>query len=149
MNKIKIKFAKKSDSEELAKLSQLFFEEGSCNGIVADNKEHFENKNIIIALLNNKIIGYCYGEINIETKKRAFSNKDDKFYSLEEIFVIPEYRNLNIGQKLFEFAENYAKEKGCKTIQLNAVSKDYQKLLSFYIEKLNMNFWSAYLFKKI
>jgi len=149
MENIFIRFSKKCEAENIAKLSGQFALENSCNGIVADTPEYFKNKNVIVAVLNNKIIGYCYGEIEIEEKNRSFAVKGDKYFDLEEVYVLPEYRKLGIGQKLFNYAENYATENNCKTVQLNAVSKDYKKLLSFYIDKLNMQFWSAYLIKKI
>ena len=149
MDKIEIRFSFKKEAGYIAKLSQLFALENSCNGIVADNKEFFENKNIVVAVSNNKIIGYCYGEIEVEEKTRSYAEKNDKYFDLEEIYILPQYRKLGVGQKLFNFIENFAKENNCKTLRLNAVSKDYNKLLSFYIDKLKMVFWSAYLIKKI
>ena len=87
--------------------------------------------------------------IELEEKNRSYSSKGDKVFYLDEIYVLMEYRNYGVGQKLYEFMESFAKHNECQTITVNAVSKDYKKLLSFYIDRLNMNFHSAFLVKKI
>ena len=84
-----------------------------------------------------------------EEKKKPYAEIGEKYFYLEEIFVLKDFRNMKIGENLFKFAEDYAKREGCKTMRLSAVSKNYNKLLKFYIEHLNMEFLSAYLIKKI
>ena len=75
--------------------------------------------------------------------------KGQKSFYIEEIYIDKKYRNSGVGLKLFEFIENYAKQNNCDLLETTAVSKDYEKLLNFYIKKLNMNFWSANLIKKL
>jgi len=149
MVNIEIRFALEQESMDISKLSQKFALENSCNGIIADNSDYFKNKNVAVAIANNEIVGYCYGNVCIEDKNRSFAKKEDKYFDLAEIYILPKFRNFGIGEKLYNFIETYAKENLCKTIRLNAVSKDYKKLLSFYIDKLNMAFWSAFLIKYI
>lgn len=149
MENVEVRFNKEFEVENIAKLSEQFSKENSCNGIIADSAQYFKNKKVVVAIKENQIIGYCHGEIEIEEKNRSFAAKGDKYFDLEEVYVLPEYRKLGIGQELFNFIENFAKENNCKTIRLNAVSKDYKKLLSLYIDKLNMTFWSAFLIKEI
>lgn len=149
MESINIRFNRSEDAEELARLSKEFADENSCNGITADDADFFDKHKVAIAVDKNKIVGYCFGEIEKENKTRAYAKENDLYYYLEEIYIIPEYRSKGVGQVLFQFIEQYAKEEGCKTIRLSAVSKDYKKLLSFYIDKLNMTFWSAFLIKEI
>jgi len=149
MQEIKIRFNYKEEAMIIADLSKRFAEENSCNGVVAENQDFFENLKVVVAVAEGEIIGYCYGNIEKEERNRSFAKRNDLFFYLEEIYVIPEYRKDGVGQKLFNFIENYAKKEGCKTLRLSAVSKDYKRLLSFYIDKLNMTFWSAYLIKNI
>ncbi len=65
------------------------------------------------------------------------------------MYVLPKFRNLGVGQKLFKQIEKYAQLNGAKTLRLNAVSKNYKSLLNFYIDILGMEFISAYLIKKL
>lgn len=149
MKKYVIEWAKPTDANCIAKLSKQFEIENCCNGIVADNENYFSEKKIAVAKNKNDIIGYCY--CNFETKEKNCSmyKSGTKSFYIEEIFVEKNYRNNNLGQMLYNFIENYAKENNCEIIEVTAVSKDYKKLLSFYIEKLNMNFWSASLIKNL
>ena len=116
---------------------------------MADDEEYYFNKKIFVAVENNMIVGYVYGDFYQETKARSYAKINDKYFELEELYVLPEYRNLGVGQKLFKKIEKYAKQNGAKTLRLNAVSKNYKSLLNFYIDILGMEYISAYLIKKI
>ena len=49
---------------------------------------------------------------------------------------------------LFEYTENYHKQ-NVDYITLSTATKNNKSILYFYIEKMDMSFWSAKLFKKI
>ena len=146
---IDIKFAQKKDINDIVKLSKKFEDEHCCNGIKADNEMFFATKKVVIAKIESEIVGYCYGEVEMKTKATSFFEKGIKFFYLEEIYVSPKFRKKGIGKLLFEFIENYAKSLKCEILETTAVSKDYKKLLKFYIESNNMQFWSANLIKKL
>ena len=149
MSDIIICFADKKDSQDIAKLSFMFQEENCCNGIIADTKEYFETKKVAIAKVDEKIVAYCYGNIEITKRDCSMYKQNRKIFYVDEIYVQKEYRNRKIGQMLYDFIENFAKENDCEVIEVTAVSKNYKELLKFYIEKLNMEFWSASLVKKL
>lgn len=102
-----------------------------------------------IALDKDIVIGYAYGEIEAAKKNKSYVKKGDKVFYLEEMYVVLSKRNKNVGEKLFKFLEKEARQKGAQVLELNAVSKDYKKLLKFYIEQMNMKFFSAYLYKEL
>ena len=144
---MEIRFAKSNELIEIEKLSKCFEKENCCNGIVSDTKDYYLDKTV--AVVNNEIVGYAYGKFETSKKNKSYVLKGEKIFYLEEMYILPEKRNLHIGEQLFNFLENYAKNQGASVIELNAVSKSYLKLLDFYINKLNMTFLSAYLYKKI
>ncbi len=146
---MKIRFAKKFELKDIVNLNSIFVKENCCNNILADGEEYYANKKIFVAVEDNKIVGYGYGDFAKETNTRSFAKANDKFFELEEMYVLPEFRNLGVGQKLFKKIEMYAKQNGAKTLRLNAVSKNYKSLLNFYIEILGMEFISAYLIKNL
>lgn len=150
MEDIKIRFARADDCDNIADLSKQFADECCCNGVNAESEEFYKDKRVLVATTsNNLIVGYLYFEIEREEKTRSFSKKGDQILWIEELFVLPSYRKNGAGKMLFDFAETCAKENKCKTMRVNAVSKDYKRLLKFYIEKLGMDFWSAFLIKRI
>lgn len=144
-----IKIADKKQLKDVAKLNEMFANENCCNGIVADSEEYYLDKIVAVAVVDNKIIGYAYGEFEISKINKSYVSKGEKIFYLAEMYILPEKRNLNIGKQLFLFLENFAKTKGASVFELNAVSKNYLELLDYYINKLNMTFLSAYLYKKI
>ena len=58
-------------------------------------------------------------------------------------------RNEGIGRALFLFAEQAVGEAGIEFIMLSTATKNYKRILHFYIDELGMDFWSARLFKKL
>lgn len=149
ISSIVIRFALKSECDILENLSKQFASENCCNGVVADNKEYFFDKKVAVCVLNNNVVGYAYGSLETEQKQKSYALVGDKYFYLDEIYVLPQYRCFGLGKKLYKFLEEYAKSCQAKTIRVNAVSKDYFKLLNFYVTELGMDFWSAFLVKNI
>lgn len=150
MKDIIIKLTKSDkDLRQVVALSKEFEKENCCNGIVSDDFDYFKKKKVAVAKIGDAVVGYAYGSFGVAEKKSTFAEAGDKYYSIEEIYTAHCYRNQGIGKKLFEFLEQYAQSQKCKNIRLNAVSKDYKRLLKFYIEELGMCFWSAYLCKRL
>ena len=146
---IKIEFAYENELENIEQLSKEFELEDCCNGIIADSKEDLLKKNIVVAKVDGEIIGYCYGSEEIKNRDTSFFKKGQKSFYIEEMYIKPQYRNKRIGTLLFNFIQDYAKSLGCELLETTAVSKDYEALLNFYINNMNMEFWTASLIKKI
>lgn len=100
-----------------------------------------------IALDNDKIIGYIFGNYFINDKYRSYGEIGDKFFDVFEIYVLPEYRSQGIGKKLFSLLEEEVR-KEAKYIILSTATKDYKRILKFYSEEVEMTFHDALFFKK-
>lgn len=148
-NFMEIRFASNKELNDVVKLNKMFAKENCCNGIINDDYQYYKDKEVAICVVENKIVGYCYGTIEEESSNRSYCEKGEKSYYIEEMYVEKLYRNKGIGKELFSYVENFYKDKGCSLIKLNAVSKDYKKLLELYIEELGMDFISAYLVKRV
>lgn len=149
INGCQIRFATKDECANVSALSHQFAQENCCNGIIADNENYFFDKNVVVCVYDGEIVGYAYGEFDEEDKNKSYANKGDKYFYLDEMYVVPRMRCHGVGKMLFQFLEENAVLNNAKTIRLNAVSKDFVKLLNFYINVLGMDFWSAYLIKQI
>ncbi len=65
-----------------------------------------------------------------------------------ELYVVPAMRSKGVGAALFRFAEEAAKPEA-QFIMVGTAAKSWRAILHFYLEELDMSFWSARLFKKL
>lgn len=132
--------------KQLIDLSYIWEKEENTWGLRHNDKSDL-GKVCYIAVLDNKIIGYIFGDYSINETHQSFAKKGDKFFDVAELYVLPEYRNQGIGQKLFNLIEEEA-QKEADFIVLGTATKDYRRILKFYLENVDMSFHSAFLFKK-
>jgi len=83
-----------------------------------------------VALMDKKVVGWCYGFVNAEIKERFLSIlkphiekiKDNECGYLAAIVVDPEYKGRGIGSKLLSELHTYLKKIGAKCIWLGVNS---------------------------
>lgn len=129
-------------------LSKEWESEDLTYGYCANNKNDLIGKDLFLAYLNNEIVGYLFGKCSVLNEAITPIDKGSKCFEINEIYVKEKYRSQGIGKALFEYTENYHKQ-NVDYITLSTATKNYKNILNFYIEKMDMSFWSAKLFKKI
>ena len=142
------KFIKLDDKyiSELLSLSAKWEEENITNGYHKNVESDIEEP-IVIAIDNNKIVGYCFGEFYIEKSTFSYIKPGSKCFRICEIYVLPEYRSQGIGKKIIDMLMDKVKN-DCEYTVLSTSTKDYKKILKFYIDDVGMEFHSAFLIKK-
>ena len=132
--------------KQLIELSKKWVEEDITNGYITNERSDLEDKRIFICESDNQIIGYILGH---QGKAERFNmniiNGEEDVFEIDEIYVLEEYRSRGIGKKLFEYMQDHC---DIKNIVLATATKDYQRILKFYIDDLGMEFHSALLYKK-
>lgn len=129
-------------------LSEKWESEDLTYGYCANDKNDLIGYDLFLAYSNDKIIGYLFGKCSVLKETITPIEKGTKCFEINEIYVKEKYRSLGIGKALFEYIENYYKQ-NVDYITLSTATKNYKSILHFCIEKMDMNFWSAKLFKKI
>lgn len=135
-------------TEELIALSRGWESENSCRGYRENRREDLEGRRVFTAREDGRLIGYLFGLTETEDEGNSVTKKGAAYFELEELYVVPERRSQGIGRALFSFAEK-ALAGEAEQILLGTATKDWRKVLHFYIEELGMDFWSARLFKKL
>ena len=133
-------------SEQLIELSKIWMEEDITNGLVPNELSDLKEP-CYAAFDGDKIVGYTFGHFYNADKKINTIKEGDKCFEVDEIYVLEEYRSHSIGAKLFPAIEKEV-SKEVKYITLPTSTKDYKKILHFYIELMDMTFHSAFLYKK-
>ena len=148
INYIKI-IPTEEEIEELILLSKNWEEENITYGYRENTKEDIIDKMVFIAKEDNKIIGYIFAKEGISKNYRSVIPDDEAYFGIEEIYVIKDKRSFGVGKALIDFAKSFAKDKGYKYIMLSTSTKDWNKILDFYVNKCDMTFYCASLVEKI
>ena len=133
-------------SEQLIELSKIWMEEDITNGLVPNELSDLKEP-CYAAFDGDKIVGYTFGHFYNADKKINTIKEGDKCFEIDEIYVLKEYRSQGIGRKLFQAIEEEV-YKEVEFITLPTSTKDYKKILNFYVEMMDMTFHSAFLYKK-
>lgn len=133
---------------QLTALSREWEAEDSCWGYRANTADDLKGRRIFLAEENGVIQGYLFGITDRLNRKRASMPENAAVFEIEELYVIPSLRSQGIGKALFRCAEQAVKE-DAEYIILSTATKNWKAILHFYLEELDMQFWSATLFRKI
>jgi len=130
---------------QLTELSRLWVEEDCCYGMVENTREDLCEP-LFVAAEGNRIVGYAFGHFYIQEKKTSCIGSGCRCFSVDELYVLPEYRGQGIGGRLFRMLEEKTAP-DCAYMTLTTSTKNYKGILKLYIEELDMLFHSAFLFK--
>ena len=140
--------AKQSDIKRLLELSLMWEKEESCYGYRANTEDDFQDC-YILAAYDDELIAYIFGKEEIQEKQTSVIDKNMHYFEIEELYVHPSYRSRGIGKQLMENLEKELKKKGQKMMVLSTATKNWKAIMHFYIDEIDMNFWSARLYKRL
>ncbi len=132
---------------QLIDLSKKWHDEECTWGIVANTEEDLKEP-LFVAEDNDTVVGYIFGHYYVVENKTSYIEIGSKCFMIDEIYVLPPYRNKGTGKRLFELMEAYVKDT-CEYITLSTATKNYKDILHFYVDELDMNFHSAFLIKEM
>ena len=132
----------------LIALSAAWEAEQSCFGYRANTRGDIEGNRVFVAEDDGEVIGYLFWHICASENMRSIMPEGTPFFEVEELYVIPARRREGIGAALFRFAEN-AVRPDAQYMVLSTATKNWRAVFHFYLDELDMSFWSARLFKKI
>lgn len=135
--------------ETLISMSADWEAENSTYGYRKNDRSDIEGNRIFLAEQDGKLLGYLFGQEAKSERATSIMVDGTPYFEIEELYVIPECRNQGVGRALFQFVEQELKATDIEYMMLSTATKNYQKILHFYIDELGMDFWSARLFKKL
>ena len=131
--------------ESLLQMSADWAREDSCRGYYPNEPSDIQGNRIFLALDEGAPVGYLLGKVCTAEKDSTVMKKGTPFFEVEELYVIPTRRSQGLGGALFRFVQEQAR-KEAQYILLSTATKNWRAILRFYIEELDMEFWSARLF---
>ena len=134
---------------ELIALSKNWADENITRGYDVNSLADIIDKRIFVAIEDDVIIGYLFSKDGISKNYSSIMPDGETYFGIEEIYVVPDKRDLGVGKMLMDFAKETARKDGYKYIFLVTSSKDWNKILDFYINKCGMTFYCASLVEKL
>ena len=122
--------------------------EKSCFGYRPNEKSDIEGNRIFLAEEDGRAVGYLFGKVYPSKQMQSIMPEGTPYFEVEELYVAPERRSRGIGMKLFSYAEEAVKAKA-EYMVLSTATKNWKAVFHFYLDELDMTFWSARLFRKI
>ena len=135
-------------AERLIALSKAWEEEDSCWGYRANRREDIEGNRVFLAEEDGDVLGYLFGRICRSENMQSVMPENTPFFEVEELYVVPARRREGIGAALFRHAED-AVRRDARFMVLSTATKNWRAVFHFYLDELDMVFWSARLFKEI
>ena len=135
--------------EELISLSKCWADETITFGYGVNGLDDIIDKRVFVAKENDNIIGYILSKDGISKNYNSIMPDGEKYFGIEEIYVAPSKRSLGVGKALMDFVKDVAKKDGYKYVFLVTATKDWNKILNFYINKCDMTFYCASLVEKL
>ena len=145
---ITIHQARQSDLKRILELSLMWEKEDSCYGYRANTEDDLKDR-YILAAYDDELIAYVFGKEEVQEKQTSVIDKNMHYFEIEELYVHPSYRSRGIGKQLMESLEKELKKKGLKMMALSTATKNWKAIMHFYIDEIDMNFWSARLYKHL
>lgn len=135
------------NAAQLIRLSEIWSEEGSTFGLIPNTREDIREP-VIAALDGGRIVGYAFGHFYTTERKTSCIEIGSRCFDVDELYVLPEYRSQGLGGRLFRALEAEARG-GAAYLTLSTATKDYKRILKFYIEDNDMFFHDAFLIKEL
>lgn len=129
----------------LIELSKKWCEEDCSYGMAVNTEEDIRTP-LCVAVDNDEIVGYIFGHYYTAKSKTSYIDIGCNCFTVDELYVLPAYRSQGVGKELFRRMEQEV-EASCAYITLSTSTKDYKKILRFYVEELDMSFHNAFLIK--
>ena len=133
---------------QLIRFSEDWAAENSCYGYRPNGKADIEGNRIFLAEDGGTVAGYLFGRVLRSEHMKSVMPEGTPYFEVEELYVVPEKRSRGIGTKLFRYAENAVKPDADYMV-LSTATKNWRAVFHFYLDELDMTFWSARLFRKI
>ena len=134
--------------EQLIRLSEDWAAENSCYGYRPNDRTDIEGNRIFFAEDRGIVIGYLFGKVYQSERMKSIMPEGTPYFEVEELYIVPERRSQGIGAKLFRYTEEAVKS-DAEYMVLSTATKNWKAIFHFYLDELDMTFWSARLFRKI
>lgn len=144
-----VRQAIKTDVPFVYQLQQQWFEEDNVHGFVPENQMQIETAldSYSVAEISGRIVGFISGSVLI-SEGMAVIPAGESYLEIDNLYILPEFRNQGIGSSLIAQMLARAKEQGVSYALVYSAAKNIRDILKFY-ERHNFQNWNTQMFQKL
>lgn len=145
-----IRPAIKTDAPLISRLQHKWFEEENVYGFVPENQEQIEaslDSYLIAEVGGAGVVGFISSWVRV-SDGMAVIPAGESYLEIDNLFVLPEFRNQGIGSDLIARRLDQAKQQGVNYALVYSASKNILDVLKFY-ERHNFQSWYIQMFQKL
>ena len=102
--------------ERLISFSADWEAEDSTYGYRKNGRGDIEGNRIFLAEQDGRLLGYLFGQEAKAERATSIMADGTPYFEVEELYVIPEFRNQGVGRALFQFVEQELKAAGIEPV---------------------------------
>jgi ribosomal protein S18 acetylase RimI-like enzyme len=151
MKKVTIRQATREDIDAIFQLDNAWEEKGVSYVFIPVSWEDFMadferfQKYFFVAESENRIVGYVNGSVRVNDKVGVLP-KQETYLEVENIYVLPEFRDRHVGGDFLDRLLAVAGENGIERFVVSTVTRDMDRILKFYMHR-GFKPWYVELFK--
>ena len=138
-----------ADVPFVARLQQKWSEEDNTHGFVPENQQQIENAldSYLVAEVGGSIVGFISGAVRT-SEGTAVIPAGESYFDVDNLYVMPEFRNRGVGSSLITRRLAQAKQQGVSYALVYSAAKNIEEIVKFY-ERHNFQSWYVQMFRKL
>jgi ribosomal protein S18 acetylase RimI-like enzyme len=147
---VEVRQATASDVESIRALQERWRDEQITFGYEPSSRERIEQAIgplAFVAALGDRVVGFGYGERRV-SPGLAVMGADEHYLEVVDLYVAPEFRNLNLGARLLESLVATCKTQCLTLAHVFSATKDHDAVLRFY-RRRGFVPWGVQLYRRI
>jgi ribosomal protein S18 acetylase RimI-like enzyme len=144
-----VRQAVNADVPFVEQLQQKWSEEDNTHGFVPESREQIENAlaSYLVAEVGGRVVGFISGAVRTG-EGTAVIPAGESYFDVDNLYVMPEFRNRGVGGSLITHRLAQAKQQGVSYALVYSAAKNIKEILKFY-ERHNFQSWYVQMFRKL
>ncbi len=142
-----IRVCRHDDIEQVMYLQHHWESEAITYGYVADTPDMIAKKlgnYYHVAEVITGLVGFVAGTCHV-SEGLAVIPAGQRYLEIDDVYVLPEYRNAHIGTRLLNMVMTIARQQGIDRFLLYSSTKDVEAMRRFY-QKYHFHHWNMRMF---
>jgi ribosomal protein S18 acetylase RimI-like enzyme len=143
-----LRLALQSDIAAVVRLTEAWAREGTTHGIIPSPTDHLIERlgrYFWVAVVDTAVVGFVHGTVHT-SDGLAVIPAGERYLEIEDLYILPAYRNCGIGTALVETLWRAAEEDGVIRGLVHSATKDWERIVEFY-RRFGYKMWYVQMYR--